>query len=204
VHPQFRYVLNRDGQLVRHGIAPEDYLTGVLAADAVQFVKQKPGTPFFLEVATFSPHAPYAPAPRDANAFPNLHAPQSPAYNVPHDPAAPHWLAAIPARTQPNTDGIDRDFRKRAQSAPSVDNMIGELEAAVASIGQEKNTYVIFSSDNGYHMGECVAHWLASHQVNREQKTSCNLLISVQEVYKRTISYLKSIQVKCELRDQFK
>jgi len=43
-----------------------------------------------------------------------------------------------------------------------------------------------------------------SHQVNREQKTSCNLLISVQEVYKRTIFYLKSFQVKCELRDQFK
>jgi arylsulfatase A-like enzyme len=49
---------------------------------------------------------------------------------------------------------IDRDFRKRAQSVLSIDAMIGELQAAVAAIGAEKNTYFIFSSDNGYHMGE--------------------------------------------------
>ena len=131
-YPEFNYALNQDGQLVRHGFKPEDYLTDVLAADAVQFIKQKPGTPFFIEVATFAPHAPYTPAPRDANAFPNLQAPRGPAYNAPHDAAAPHWLASMPALTQ----------------------MIGELEAALAATGQEKNTYVIFSSDNGYHMGE--------------------------------------------------
>ena len=123
----------------------------------MQFIRQKsgtPGVPFFIEVATFAPHAPYTPAPRDANAFPDLHAPRGPAYNAPHDAAAPHWLAATPALTQTDMDGIDRDFRKRAQSVQAVDKMIGELEAAVAAIGQEKNTYVIFSSDNGYHMGE--------------------------------------------------
>jgi arylsulfatase A-like enzyme len=51
-------------------------------------------------------------------------------------------------------DSIDRDFRKRAQSVLAVDKMIDELQGAVAAIGQEKNTYFIFSSDNGYHMGE--------------------------------------------------
>src|SRR5208337_3325351 len=49
---------------------------------------------------------------------------------------------------------IDRDFRKRVQSVLAVDAMIGELQAMVASIGQSDNTYFIFSSDNGYHMGE--------------------------------------------------
>ena len=153
-YPEFNYALNQDGQLVRHAFKPEDYLTDVLAADAAQFIKQKSDMPFFIEVATFAPHAPYTPAPRDANAFPNLHAPRGPAYNAPHDAAAPHWLAAMPALSLTDIDGIDRDFRKRAQSVLAVDKMIGELEAAVAAIGQEKNTYVIFSSDNGYHMGE--------------------------------------------------
>ena len=32
--------------------------------------------------------------------------------------------------------------------------MIGELQAAVAAIGETSNTYFVFSSDNGYHMGE--------------------------------------------------
>jgi arylsulfatase A-like enzyme len=36
----------------------------------------------------------------------------------------------------------------------AVDRMIGELQAAVAAIGQENNTNFEFSSDNGYHMGE--------------------------------------------------
>jgi arylsulfatase A-like enzyme len=49
---------------------------------------------------------------------------------------------------------IDRDFRKRVQSVQAVDKMIGELEAAVAAVGEQSNTYFVFSSDNGYHMGE--------------------------------------------------
>ena len=49
---------------------------------------------------------------------------------------------------------IDRDFRKHAQSVLAVDMMIGELQTAVAATGQQSNTYFVFSSDNGYHMGE--------------------------------------------------
>jgi arylsulfatase A-like enzyme len=49
---------------------------------------------------------------------------------------------------------IDADFRKRAQSVQAVDKMIGELEDAVAAIGEANTTYFVFSSDNGYHVGE--------------------------------------------------
>ena len=153
-YPEFRYALNQDGQIVQHGFKPEDYLTDVAAADAVRFIKQKSDEPFFIEVATFAPHAPYTPAPRDANAFPGLRAPRTPAYNAAPDAAAPHWLAGQRALDQKDMDSIDSDFRKRAQSVLAVDKMIGELQTAVASIGQTRNTYFIFSSDNGYHMGE--------------------------------------------------
>jgi N-acetylglucosamine-6-sulfatase len=153
-YPEFRYALNDDGQLVRHGLQPQDYLTDVLAADAVRFIQQKADQPFFIEVATFAPHAPYTPAPRDANAFQGLHAPRTAAYNAAHDAAAPRWLVSTPALTQADMDSIDRDFRKRAQSVLAVDKMIGELQAAVSAAGQAQNTYFVFSSDNGYHMGE--------------------------------------------------
>ncbi len=36
----------------------------------------------------------------------------------------------------------------------AVDKMIGDLQAAVAASGQAENTYFVFSSDNGLHMGE--------------------------------------------------
>jgi len=151
---EFRYVFNQDGQLVQHGFKPEDYLTDVVSDLGVRFIEQNKAQPFFIEIATFAPHAPYTPAPRDAGAFPNLRAPRSPAYNAPHDPDAPHWLAEHPALTQADMDSIDKDFRKRAQSVLAVDKMIGKLQAAVAAIGQARNTYFFFSSDNGYHMGE--------------------------------------------------
>jgi len=35
-----------------------------------------------------------------------------------------------------------------------VDKLIAEVRAAVAAIGETDNTYIVFSSDNGYHMGE--------------------------------------------------
>lgn len=154
-YPEFHYALNQDGKIVQHGVRPEDYLTDVVSGLGVDFIKQSAGgPPFLIEVATFAPHAPYTPAPRDANAFPGLAAPRTPAYNAAPDANAPHWLAKHPPLTNADMASIDTDFRKRAQSVLAVDKMIGELQAAVAAIGQEKNTYFIFSSDNGYHMGE--------------------------------------------------
>jgi arylsulfatase A-like enzyme len=153
-YPQYHYDFSDNGKFLRAGNQPSDYLTDVLAAKAVDFVKQSAGQPFAIEVATFSPHAPYTPAPRDANAFPELRAPRTPAFNAAADAAAPQWLRTHPALTDADIAGIDRDFRKRAQSVQAVDKMIGELEEAVASIGEANNTYFVFSSDNGYHMGE--------------------------------------------------
>lgn len=153
-YPEFHYSLNEDGKVVRYGIEPADYLTDVLSAKAVHFIKQGGSSPFMIEIATFTPHAPYVPAPRDLNAFPDLRAPRTAAFNVTPDAKTPKWLINHPALTNADMNAIDIAFRKRAQSVLAVDKMIGELQAAVAAIGQEKNTYFVFSSDNGYHMGE--------------------------------------------------
>jgi arylsulfatase A-like enzyme len=153
-YPEFNYSLNQDGQVVPYGNKPVDYLTDVLSGFASEFIKRSAGSPFLIEVATFAPHAPYTPAPRDAEAFPGLHAPRTPAYDAAPDPNAPQWLKGRLPLSAADMAGIDRDFRKRAQSVLAVDAMIGELQAAVAAIHEENNTYFVFSSDNGYHMGE--------------------------------------------------
>jgi N-acetylglucosamine-6-sulfatase len=153
-YPGFNYALNEDGKVVRYGNQPADYMTDVLSGKATRFIKNSAGAPFMIEIATFAPHAPYTPAPRDANAFAGLQAPRGPAFDAAPDPNAPQWLRQHPALTAADIAGIDRDFRKRAQAVQAVDQMIGELQAAVAAIGEERNTYFVFSSDNGYHMGE--------------------------------------------------
>jgi arylsulfatase A-like enzyme len=154
-YPEFNYDLNQNGRIVHHGSEPSDYLTDVLSAAAVNFIKQQTAdTPFMIEIATFAPHAPYTPAPRDANAFSGLQAPRTPAFNAAPDPAAPKWLMAHPPLSETDMAMIDKDFRKRAQSVLAIDAMIGDLQQAVAAIGAADNTYFVFSSDNGYHMGE--------------------------------------------------
>ena len=153
-YPEFHYSLNHNGKLTAYGVKPSDYLTDILSELATQFIRESRGQPFVIEVATFSPHAPYTPAPRDANAYSGLKAPRTPAYDSAPDAAAPKWLSRQPSLTATDKAHIDEAFRKRAQSVLSVDAMIGALQAAVAAIGQEKNTYFVFSSDNGYHMGE--------------------------------------------------
>jgi len=153
-YPEFHYALNQDGKLVSYGFKPTDYLTDVLSGLATQFIQQSRGRPFVIEVATFAPHAPYTPAPRDSNAFPGLTVPRTPAYDAAPDAAGPRWLSRQPALTTADKARIDEEFRKRAQSVLAVDAMIGNLKKAVAASGQEKNTYFVFSSDNGYHMGD--------------------------------------------------
>lgn len=153
-YPEFNYDLNEDGSVKHYGRDPAEYLTDVLSAKAVQFIKDSKGKSFILEVATFAPHAPYTPAPRDADKFPGLRAPRGPAFNATPEADAPQWLRAVPPLQDGEIARIDEAFRMRAQSVQAVDKMIGELQAALAAIGAEKNTYFVFSSDNGYHMGE--------------------------------------------------
>jgi arylsulfatase A-like enzyme len=50
--------------------------------------------------------------------------------------------------------GLDADFRKRAQAVQAVDKMIADIRAELKRLGVAKNTYIVFSSDNGFHMGD--------------------------------------------------
>jgi N-acetylglucosamine-6-sulfatase len=152
---EFGYNLNEDGQRVGYGHAANDYLTDVLAAKAGTFIDSAAasGHPFMLEVATFAPHAPYTPAPRYAHAAQQLSYPKTPAYGrLPANP--PPWLKGHPSLSAADQATITADFRKRVEDDYSVDDMIGQLESELQAKGLAQDTYFVFSSDNGFHMGE--------------------------------------------------
>lgn len=150
---EFNYALNQNGSVTRYGSQPQDYLTDVVAGLADAFVRRSAPGPFFVEIATFAPHAPYIPAPRDADRFPGLEAPRSPAFGARPDAAAPRWLRSIPPLAPAEIQMIDRAFQKRVRSVQAIDRMIGQIRATLAALG-DHDTYVVFSSDNGLHMGE--------------------------------------------------
>jgi arylsulfatase A-like enzyme len=109
--------------------------------------------PFFLELATFAPHKPYVPAPRNAHDFPGLKAPRLPNFNL-LPTQAPLWLASHPPLTRRQIHEIDVAYRRRAQSVEAVDRMIGGIEQALRANGLSRDTYLVFSSDNGLHAGQ--------------------------------------------------
>jgi arylsulfatase A-like enzyme len=154
-YPEYRYAMNENGTVVQYGHRPSDYLTDVIADKGVDFIREeaRAGRPFMLELATFAPHAPYTPAPQDRGKFPFLKAPRVPSFNR-GNTLPPGWLHA-PRRIPPlGIQLIDRGFRKRVRSVQDVDRMIGRLERTLRQAGIARNTYLVFSSDNGFHMGE--------------------------------------------------
>ena len=153
-YPEFNYVLNQNGRVARYGSDPRDYLTDVVAGLGNAFIHKSAGGAFFIEIATFAPHGPYIPAPRDADKFPGLTAPRSPAFGARPDADAPKWLQEIAPLRPIDIQAINKAFRMRAQSVQAVDQMIGQIRWTLASLGLDQNTYIIFSSDNGLHMGE--------------------------------------------------
>lgn len=153
---EFKYALNENGVLVHYGTAEDDYLTDVLAAKAVRFITQaaKDARPFFLFVATYAPHQPATPAPRYADALPDARGPRSPSYNEPDVSDKPHWIRAkrlLGAREERQMDEL---YRKRLQSMLAVEDLVERVLDTLRATGQLDRSYVFFTSDNGFHMGE--------------------------------------------------
>jgi arylsulfatase A-like enzyme len=148
--------MNIDGRVQRYGHAPQDYLTDVVSQKAGEFIDSAASTkqPFMLEVSTFAPHRPSTPAPRYAAAYGDLTYPRTPSFGqLPNDP--PRWLGArTAALTKRDVDVVDAQFRERVRADLAVNDLIEHLRAVLDHNGLADNTYFVFSSDNGYHMGE--------------------------------------------------
>ncbi len=154
-YPEYGYRMNSDGRVRAYGYRSRDYLTDVVARKGLAFIARSAAQhrPFLLELATFAPHSPFTPAGRDARALPGARAPRTPAFNTDGTNEAA-WIRRFVPLGRSQIDAIDRKFRKRAQAVQAIDRMIGEIEAELAAKGLARNTYIVFSSDNGLHMGE--------------------------------------------------
>ena len=154
-YSEFNYTLNENGKEVVYGNKPEDYGTDVYVNKAVDFIQRsaQDGKPFFVYLAPYAPHAPYTPAPRHANLFPDLIAPRTPNYDEADVSDKPAFIRDRPLLTQRQMDMIDQVYRKRLQSLQAVDEGIETIVNTLKANGQLDNTYIFFTSDNGYHLG---------------------------------------------------
>jgi arylsulfatase A-like enzyme len=146
--------------LTAYGSNPEDYSTDVSARKAVDFIQRaaEGGKPFFMYLATFTPHGsigngPAMPAPRHQNMFPTAKVPRFPSFNEADVSDKPRGIRSLLPLTGSQIAEIDMLYRKRLQSLQAIDEMVGVLVGALKGTGQLENTYIVFTSDNGFHLG---------------------------------------------------
>lgn len=154
----YNYTLSINGTAEKHNDSPKkDYLTDVLRAKALSFLEGRVDQrrPFFMMLSTPSPHSPFTPAVRHMDAFPNLKAPRTPAFNISAN-GTKHWLVrrAIHPIPEDVVSWIDETYRNRLRTLLSVDDMVADVLSYLASKQLLNNTYVFFTSDNGYHLGQ--------------------------------------------------
>lgn len=155
-YEQFNYTLNENGNLVTYGKSEADYGTDVYAAKSIDFIERsvKSGNPFFAHISVYAPHSPYIPAPRHANLFTDLTMPRLPNFNEEDVSDKPWIYNSEPPLAGEEIEKMERIYPKRIQSMQAVDEMVENIVKTLESLGALENTYIFFSSDNGFHMGE--------------------------------------------------
>src|SRR5215213_5998387 len=66
----------------------------------------------------------------------------------------PLWLRDEPRLGRRLVDRMDALYRRRLRSMRAVDDMVKTLVETLESTGALENTYILLTSDNGYHLGE--------------------------------------------------
>ncbi|KAH8418996.1 hypothetical protein KR222_011869, partial [Zaprionus bogoriensis] len=154
----YNYTLRENAANVSYA---DRYLTDLLSDRAAAFIRSTAEEeaagprllPFFAMVAPPAAHAPFTPAPRHEGVFAQVKALRTPSFNVPDTDK--HWLVGSGRELPPATvDTIDKYFQKRWETLLSVDDLMANLLTALNETRQLDNTYIIYASDNGYHLGQ--------------------------------------------------
>lgn len=105
-------------------------------------------------VAPPAPHAPFTPADKYSTKFSEVKAPRTPNFNK--QSYDKHWLLTMPPSKLPHDSikFIDEIYRERWQTLLSVDDLVEGIVKSLEEKGFLENTYIFFTSDNGFHLGQ--------------------------------------------------
>ncbi len=156
----YDYDINDNGTLVHFAKTRKDYFTDVISRQTQEFIDASvdPSTgqvkPFFAYVAPTAPHGPATPARRHLHAFDGEQTPRLPSFNEEDVSDKPPFIQAVPALDDSRIAAIDRRHEKRAESLQTLDDLVEAVINKLQATGALENTYVVFTSDNGWYHGE--------------------------------------------------
>ena len=161
---QYDWSINANGSMRKYGREPRDYQTDILRRLGTDFISTHSGRPkpFFLIVGTNAPHGEKGrkfsdrnprPAKRHVGSFESLRVPDIPSFNERDVSDKPPFLQVPRIKDKGRRELRDR-YRGRLESLLSVDEMVTGLLAELRRRGELRDTLFIFTSDNGYLLGE--------------------------------------------------
>ncbi|ETN40584.1 uncharacterized protein HMPREF1541_04861 [Cyphellophora europaea CBS 101466] len=152
-----------------------NYSTDVLLGKAMGFLDDAlaEDKPFFLTIAPTAPHSnvnirdniidnftehsvtqsPPIPAKRHKHLFADTIVPRTPHFN-PSTPNSVSWISRLPHQNDTVLAANDHWYRSRLRTLQPIDEFIPSLLDRLSSAGVLDNTYIIYSTDNGYHIGQ--------------------------------------------------
>ncbi|MCF7816762.1 MAG: sulfatase-like hydrolase/transferase [Kiritimatiellales bacterium] len=129
---------------------------------AAEFIQTHAGDdkPFFLYLGLKAPHLPYAYPERIEHAFDGVDIPRPASFDENYDTTGKLGLKGTCIRAAEWTYGIpkfgswENYVKSYYRAAQSIDGSVGTVLRSLKDAGLDNNTLVIYSSDQGYHIGD--------------------------------------------------
>ncbi|XP_037078777.1 extracellular sulfatase Sulf-2-like [Pollicipes pollicipes] len=155
----YNYSMNVNGRRVEHGWQyPKDYLPSVVVNESLTFFERTRRVyrddPLLMVLSFPGPHGPEDSAPQYTHLFMNVTDHHTPSYDFAPN-ADKQWFL----RRVDKMEGVERLFTdmlmtKRLQTLQSIDDGIEQVYRRLAAAGELDSTYILFTSDHGYHLGQ--------------------------------------------------
>lgn len=162
----YDYTLRRNGQAIDYGSAPNDYVTRVLNAQALRVIHQDlpDHRPLFMELDEMAPHGSVESDPRcqgsaipdpvDRSLFLDKPLKTSPSFGEADVGDKPAYVRSTPQLTAGAVAEVRRKQNCRDASLAAVDRGIQRIVGALSQEHELANTAIIYTSDNGFLLGE--------------------------------------------------
>ncbi|CAB0011193.1 unnamed protein product [Nesidiocoris tenuis] len=157
----YNYTLSINGTPFHH---KDQYLTNVLSSYALDFLDRQTlyggDSPFLMVIAPPAPHQPFTPEPKYKGAFRQKAVPREPHFNRANN-SDKHWLVRMQPSPLPlkTIALLDHFYASRWETLLSVDDLVKEVVEKLRSAALLDETYIIFTSDNGFHLGQFSMPW---------------------------------------------
>uniref|UniRef100_A0A914DWT6 Uncharacterized protein n=1 Tax=Acrobeloides nanus TaxID=290746 RepID=A0A914DWT6_9BILA len=155
----YNYTINLNGVKIKHGFDyEEDYFTDRITNQTLEFIQDHvmhhAEDPFLAVVSYPAPHGPEDPAPQYSHLFDGVETHRTESWNYAPNPDK-QWLLQHTGKMEPaHVVFTDLLHKRRLQTLQSVDDAVHKIASELRFLNELSNTFIIFTSDHGYHLGQ--------------------------------------------------